>query len=45
MKKFATLLLAFTALTVGSLPLAAQQKRVSPHESLLARIAQRPNVN
>jgi hypothetical protein len=44
MKKFATLLLAFAALAVGSLPLVAQQKRVSPHESVFARIGERPNV-
>lgn len=44
MKKIATLLLALAALAVGSLPLAAQQKRVSPHESVFARFGERPNT-
>ena len=37
MKKIATLLLAFAALVVGTLPLAAQQKRISPHETISTR--------
>lgn len=44
MKKIATLLLAFAALVVGTLPLAAQQKRTSPHESIYVRLGTRPNV-
>jgi hypothetical protein len=37
MKKIATLLLAFAALVVGTLPLTAQQKRISPHETISTR--------
>jgi hypothetical protein len=44
MKKIATVLLAFAALVVGTLPLAAQQKRTSPHESVYVRLGARPNV-
>jgi hypothetical protein len=44
MKKIASALLVFTALAIGSLPLAAQQKRTSPHESVFARFGARPNV-
>jgi hypothetical protein len=44
MKTIASLVLAFAALVVGSLPLAAQQKRTSPHESIYTRYGTRPNV-
>jgi len=44
MKKFALHLLAFAALVVGALPLAAQQKRTSPHESVYVRLGARPNI-
>ncbi|MEI8088951.1 MAG: DUF2911 domain-containing protein [Opitutaceae bacterium] len=44
MKKITSLVLVFAALFVGALPLAAQQKRTSPHESIYARYGTRPNV-
>lgn len=44
MKKIATVLLAFAALVIGTLPLAAQQKRTSPHESIYMRLGAKPNV-
>lgn len=44
MKKLASLLLACVALAVTAAPLAAQQKRTSPHESIYVRLGARPNV-
>ena len=44
MKKIVSLILACVALAATAAPLAAQQKRTSPHESIYVRLGVRPNV-
>lgn len=45
MRRFTSFLfLAAAVAVVGTLPLSAQQKRVSPHESIYTRLGTRPNT-